>query len=51
MQDWKPKGDKLHYAAEQCRTEMLIHDPLLGPLWNLGKDFKPCLEGMGHFKI
>jgi hypothetical protein len=50
IQDWEPKDDKLHYAAQQCRTEMLLRDPLLGPLWYLSKDFKPCMEGTGHFK-
>ena len=50
IQDWEPKGEKLNYAAQQCRTEMLQRDPLLGPLWYWSKDFTPCMEGTGHYK-
>lgn len=50
IQDWEPQGDKLQYAAKNCRIEILQRDPLLGPLWYLSKDFRPCMEGSGYFK-
>jgi hypothetical protein len=50
IQDWQPKDEKLLHAAKLCRAETLIREPLLGSLWYLSKDFKPCMEGTGHFK-
>jgi len=50
IEDWEPNGEDLHYAMQRCRSEMLLRDPLLGPLWHLSKDFKPCMEGTGHYK-
>ncbi len=50
IEDWEPNSEDLYYAVQRCRSEMLLRDPSLGLLWHLSKDFKPCMEGTGHYK-
>lgn len=48
--DWEPADSGLNAAVEYCREEMLDRDPLLGSLWHLSRDFRPCMENRGYVK-